>query len=89
MTQSAWPTAIELAACAIVCTPDEQNRLTVCAGTVTGSRFLVRHGSGTTLVDCGLFQGPKRNRLRNWQPFPVDPGEIDRVIEILREIAQA
>ena len=49
-------------------------------GTVTGSRFLVNHGSGTTLVDCGLFQGPRSMRDRNWEPFPVDPAGIDRVV---------
>ncbi len=49
-------------------------------GTVTGSRFLVHHGKGTTLVDCGLFQGPRKIRDRNWEPFPVDPSRIDRVI---------
>lgn len=49
------------------------------AGTVTGSRFLVTAGPTKILVDCGLFQGLKMFRLRNWQPFPVDPAEIDAV----------
>ena len=40
------------------------------AGTVTGSRFLVEHGSERLLIDCGLFQGLKDLRLRNWQPLP-------------------
>ena len=43
------------------------------AGTVTGSKFLVEHGDRRLLVDCGLFQGYKTLRLRNWAPFPVDP----------------
>lgn len=49
-------------------------------GTVTGSKYLVRHGQHKLLVDCGLFQGFKQLRLRNWAPLPVDPGEIDAVI---------
>ena len=49
-------------------------------GTVTGSKYLVRHGNKSLLVDCGLFQGYKQLRLRNWQPLPVVPGEIDAVI---------
>ena len=50
------------------------------AGTVTGSRFLVRSDRATVLVDAGLFQGSKRDRLSNWEPFPVDPHEIDAVV---------
>jgi metallo-beta-lactamase family protein len=49
-------------------------------GTVTGSRFLVRTGRATVLVDAGLFQGAKRDRLANWEPFPVDPATIDAVV---------
>jgi metallo-beta-lactamase family protein len=50
------------------------------AGTVTGSRFLVESGASRVLVDCGLFQGLKPLRLRNWEPFPVDPASIDSVL---------
>jgi len=50
------------------------------AGTVTGSRFLVEHAGTRVLVDCGLFQGRKELRLRNWAPFPVDPDTIDAVV---------
>ncbi len=50
------------------------------ASTVTGSKYLVRHGRHTLLVDCGLFQGYKQLRLRNWNPLPVAPGQIDAVI---------
>lgn len=50
------------------------------AGTVTGSRYLVEAGSSRVLVDCGLFQGYKALRLRNWAPFPIDPRTIDAVI---------
>lgn len=49
------------------------------AGTVTGSRFLLEVDDLKILVDCGLFQGLKEYRLRNWEPFPIDPAEIDMV----------
>jgi metallo-beta-lactamase family protein len=48
--------------------------------TVTGSRYLVNAGSTRILVDCGLFQGYKPLRLRNWAEFPVDPASIDAVV---------
>jgi metallo-beta-lactamase family protein len=50
------------------------------AGTVTGSRFLLTTASGRTLVDCGLFQGLKELRLRNWEPFPIVPAAIEAVV---------
>jgi metallo-beta-lactamase family protein len=49
------------------------------AGTVTGSRYLVRHERHGLLVDCGLFQGYKPLRLRNWAPLPVAAAQIDAV----------
>jgi metallo-beta-lactamase family protein len=49
-------------------------------GTVTGSRYLVEHGRRRVLVDCGLFQGLKALRLRNWAPLPVDAASIDAVV---------
>lgn len=49
-------------------------------GTVTGSKYLVRHGDAQLLVDCGLFQGYKQLRLRNWEPLPVPATEIDAVV---------
>jgi len=48
--------------------------------TVTGSRFLIEVGDHRVLVDCGLFQGLKELRARNWDRFPVDPRDIDAVI---------
>ena len=48
--------------------------------TVTGSRYLVDTGTHRLLVDCGLFQGYKHLRLRNWAPLPVDPGSIDALV---------
>lgn len=43
------------------------------AGTVSGSRYFVEYRQRRVLVDCGLFQGFKQLRLRNWNPFPVPP----------------
>ena len=50
------------------------------SGTVTGSKYLVRYNGKSLLVDCGLFQGYKQLRLRNWQPLPVTPHQIDAVV---------
>ena len=50
------------------------------AGTVTGSRYLVEHGGHRVLVDCGLFQGWKNLRERNWRPLPFDPKSLDAVV---------
>ena len=50
------------------------------AGTVTGSKYLLEDGSHRILVDCGLFQGFKVLRLRNWAPLPVKAVSIDAVI---------
>jgi metallo-beta-lactamase family protein len=50
------------------------------AGTVTGSKYLVERGDHRLLVDCGLFQGFKALRLKNWAQFPIDPRSIDAVI---------
>lgn len=47
------------------------------AGTVTGSRYLIEAPNRRPiLLDCGLFQGLKQLRLRNWAPFPVEPARI-------------
>ncbi len=48
--------------------------------TVTGSKYLLRTARSTVLVDCGLFQGYKPLRLRNWSPLPVPAAAIDAVI---------
>jgi len=47
---------------------------------VTGSRFLVEAGGRSLLVDCGLFQGLKELRLRNWERPAFDPARVDAVI---------
>ncbi|HVX69408.1 MAG TPA: MBL fold metallo-hydrolase [Mycobacteriales bacterium] len=49
------------------------------ADSVTGSRFLIASGSGKLLVDCGLFQGLRELRQRNWDRFPAAPDTIDAV----------
>lgn len=49
-------------------------------GTVTGSKYLLEAGGQRILVDCGLFQGFKQLRLRNWGPLPFDPTSLDAVI---------
>ena len=48
--------------------------------TVTGSKFLLTLGTKNVLIDCGLFQGLKELRLRNWSKFPIDPKLIDIVV---------
>ena len=50
------------------------------AGTVTGSKYLLEADGKRLLVDCGLFQGFKQLRERNWASLPVDPGSIDQVL---------
>lgn len=50
------------------------------AKTVTGSKYLLDIDGYRLLVDCGLFQGVKELRQRNWQDFPQDPADVDAVI---------
>ena len=50
------------------------------AGTVTGSKFALHTDGRTVLVDCGLFQGLKELRLRNWERLPLDARAIDDVL---------
>ena len=50
------------------------------AGTVTGSKHLLDHDGKRILVDCGLFQGLKELRERNWQDPPFDVNSLDAVI---------
>ncbi len=55
----------------------------ICLGatqTVTGSKFLVETSGARVLVDCGLFQGYKWLRERNWQTLPLDIDQLDAVI---------
>ena len=50
------------------------------AGTVTGSKFLLDNAGTRVLIDCGLFQGARELRRRNWEPFPSPPRDIDAVV---------
>jgi metallo-beta-lactamase family protein len=49
-------------------------------GTVTGSKYLLESEGKRVLIDCGLFQGLKELRERNWQDPPFDPASIDAVL---------
>jgi metallo-beta-lactamase family protein len=50
------------------------------AKSVSGSRYLLEINDYKILIDCGLFQGLKELRLRNWDNFPINPAEINAVI---------
>ena len=50
------------------------------AGTVTGSKYLVEDEHRRVLIDCGLFQGYKQLRLRNWEQFPVPIEDLDAIV---------
>ena len=50
------------------------------AGGVTGSKYLFSNNSDQVLIDCGLFQGLKELRLRNWAPLPIDLARLRSVV---------
>ncbi len=50
------------------------------AGTVTGSKYLLEIDDYRLLIDCGLFQGLKQLRLRNWDSLPIDVNTVDAVV---------
>ena len=50
------------------------------AGTVTGSKYLLEVEGKRLLVDCGLFEGSRELKQRNWDPLTVDPATIDWVL---------
>ncbi|WP_258360605.1 MBL fold metallo-hydrolase RNA specificity domain-containing protein [Moorella sulfitireducens] len=50
------------------------------AGTVTGSCYLLENGQHRLLIDCGLFQGSKAIKERNYGPFPFNPASIDALV---------
>ena len=50
------------------------------ARTVTGSKYLIEAGGKRLLVDCGLFEGSKQLKQRNWEKLPIDPATIDWVL---------
>lgn len=49
-------------------------------GTVTGSKYLIETDDARVLIDCGIFQGMKELRERNWQEPPFDPALLDAVL---------
>lgn len=49
-------------------------------GTVTGSKYCLSTSRKNILIDCGLFQGVKQLRQKNWEALPVDPKQLDMVI---------
>jgi metallo-beta-lactamase family protein len=63
---------------------ETQNKIAIhflgAAGTVTGSKYLIETGEHKIMIDCGLFQGLKELRLKNWDYLPVDVTEIDTVL---------
>jgi metallo-beta-lactamase family protein len=50
------------------------------AGTVTGSKYLIESEQERVLIDCGLFQGLKELRLRNWEEPPFNAASVNAVI---------
>lgn len=50
------------------------------AGGVTGSKYLFSRGDDQVLIDCGLFQGLKELRQRNWAPLPINPARLRAVV---------
>jgi metallo-beta-lactamase family protein len=50
------------------------------AGTVTGSKYLLSNGKQRLLIDCGLFQGEKKNRLLNWEAPPFEPSTLNAIV---------
>ena len=65
-----------------VTTPKEFGTLSFygATGTVTGSKYLLAAKGKRILIDCGMFQGFKQLRLRNWAPFPFDVHALDAVV---------
>ena len=45
-------------------------------------KFLLEAGGRRILIDCGLFQGYKQLRLRNWAPLPFDPGTMEALMTV-------
>ena len=50
------------------------------AGSVTGSKYVLESNGYRVMIDCGLFQGLKELRLRNWAPLPLNPASINDVV---------
>ncbi|HEY4308474.1 MAG TPA: MBL fold metallo-hydrolase [Pirellulales bacterium] len=50
------------------------------AETVTGSKYLLQNNDAQILIDCGMFQGLKELRLRNWSPLPFDAESVAAIV---------
>jgi len=50
------------------------------AGTVTGSKYLITTAEKKIMIDCGMFQGLKDLRERNWEPLPIEVEKVDYVL---------
>src|SRR3954452_12645152 len=50
------------------------------AETVTGSQYLLDTGRAKVIIDCGMFQGPPEERIRNQGPFGYEPAEVDAML---------
>lgn len=50
------------------------------AGAVTGSKYLIDLGEFEFLVDCGLYQGNRALRDRNWDKFPMPPMQMEAIV---------
>ena len=59
------------------------------AGTVTGSKYLVETNQARLLVDCGLFQGPRDLRERNWQDSPFNASLVLQCRNVVYQIDNA
>jgi metallo-beta-lactamase family protein len=57
-----------------------QIRFLGATNTVTGSKYFLESGKTRIFIDCGLFQGYKQLRLRNWSGLPVDPASVEAVV---------
>jgi metallo-beta-lactamase family protein len=50
------------------------------SGTVTGSKFYIETPERNIMIDCGMFQGLKELREKNWEPLSIDASKLDVVI---------
>jgi metallo-beta-lactamase family protein len=50
------------------------------AGAVTGSKYLLQINDTSVLIDCGMFQGPRELREKNWTELPFDPSQVSTVV---------
>jgi metallo-beta-lactamase family protein len=60
------------------------NKITIkflgATGTVTGSKYLIQTEQKSIMIDCGMFQGLKELRERNWEKLPIEAENVDYVL---------